>query len=335
MSRTCAPWVVAQPTSAEERIRHPISDPALHEVLARSQAGRDRLAGIVLGERLARTRGSGGRTVSHAWADAGVPVAVVPDPDPRTQSQRRQLLVDDRTAVLAWGGRMRELGAKLAWWSVTVDAPAPPISCVDALVTAGLRPMLRVAVSLTPDTSGTLGLSDFLDSIAEGAFDLADVVLCVPGTPARSTPPGEVGAAVAERFVSTLVSAIPERARGVVVTPDSAGGLVGGPDAAAFARSLVSAGVPWPVSFSAGGLPFRRAADYWPVPELAAEAPARFDAVLDRLHRARSEPLTGTRAQGDVSAALPPDDAPPRRSRFDSTLLRSRSLYSSRPPALP
>ena len=325
MSHTSAPWVVARPTGAEERSAHPVADPALHDALARSQAGRGRLAGIVLGERLARTRGVGGRTVSHVWADAGVAVAVVPDPDPRTQSQRRQLLVDDCSAVRAWGERMRDLGAGLVWWPA-----ASPIHCIDALVDVGLRPMLRVD---RPVADPAQDLTDLVVGLVDDGCDLADVVLCVPSPPVRSAPPGTVGPDAADRFVTALVAAVPEQAGGVVVTADPDSALVGGADAAALARALAGIGAPWPVGFSAGGQAIRHAASAWQLPEAAEEAPARFDAVLDRLHRARREPLPGV-VPPAVDPAIPPA-VPARGDRFDTTLLRSRSLYIAREPGRP
>src|SRR5215210_5816123 len=62
-------WLLAQPTAGQARAGDPLADPGFHHAMAdRVTAGRSSSRGLLLGERLAWSRGSGGRTVAGAWA---------------------------------------------------------------------------------------------------------------------------------------------------------------------------------------------------------------------------------------------------------------------------
>jgi hypothetical protein len=338
-------WILAQPTAAQERSGDPAADSRFHVELARAwgrRTDRSVLAGVLLSERLAGRRGPGGETVARVWSDSGAAVAVMADHDPRGQNDSRQLLVDNANAVRDWATRTRQLGADLACWHAVVDdsgAVAPTrAEVLAALLDGGLSPMLRVGLpgSSLMHAEGQDRLRDLLDGLAGSGCDLAHLILCLSMSVPTSTAFDAVHTRAAE-LVSGLVTAIPPQVRQVLLVSRQGHPLVSEYEASGVARATADLLPPWPISYSAGDLALRHAAAWWGVPGPTELAPMRFNAVLTRLARppgfpwsAEPDDLEDTRQEdGNVGRA------PGRRRTFDTSLFRTRTLYTSRKPTLP
>jgi hypothetical protein len=334
-------WIIAQPTVAQERSGDPVADSRFHVELARAWARRtDRsaLTGVLLSERLARRRGPGGESVARAWSDTGASVAVMADHDPRGQNDSRQLLVDNTSAVRDWGSQVRQLGADLGCWHAVVDesgAFAPTrAELLTGLLDGGLSPMLRVSL---PGTSllhdeGLERLRDLLARLAESRCDVAQLTLCLSMSVPTSTA-FDAMQTRASQLIGGLVTAVPAQVRQVLLVSRQGHPLVGEYEASGIARATAELLPPWPISYSAGELALRHAAAWWQVPGLTGLAPVRFNAVLTRLarppgHPGSSEPGPGLQDPGQEGGTV--GQAPGQRRSFDTSLFRTRSLYTSR-----
>jgi hypothetical protein len=338
---TTGTWIIAQPTAAQERSGDPVADARFHVELARAwgrRTDRSALRGVLLTERLARRRGPGGEHVARAWSDTGASVAVMADDDPRGQNDSRQLLVDNTRAVRDWATEAQQLGADLACWHAVVDesgAVAPTRAEVLAeLLDCGLSPMLRVSL---PGTSvlhaeGRERLRGLLEGLAGSGCDLTHLNLCLSMSVPTSTAFDAMHARAFE-LVGGLVSAVPAQVGQVLLVSRQGHPLAGEYEASGIARATAELLPPWPITYSAGELALRSAAAWWRVPGLTDLAQLRFNAVLSRLaqpaERPRSsEPGSGlqdARQDGGIDGQVPG-----HRQRFDTSLFRTRSLYTSR-----
>lgn len=321
-------WVVAQPTAAQDRSRHPLADPAFHHALARSRSDPGALAGVLLSEQLARRRGPGGQTVARVWAESGAEVAVVAGADPRHQANTRRLLVDGAASVLAWGDSVRELGATIACWHTILDSPGTLVPAkaevVAALVDSGLDPMLRISVpgSSIDHPHALRLLGELLVGLGMRGYDLSSLTVCVP---MPTTP--HVGQGVASRLVDGLIASVPQQVRAVVVISSRDHLHLARADAGDLAQALSRRGTAWPVAHSAGDMALRAAAAWWQAPELAGGAARRFDRILELLARPMGTAFTGRPADDAPTDAPQPGTAAGPRREFDTSLFRARSLY--------
>jgi hypothetical protein len=333
-------WIIAQPTAAQERSGDPAADSRFHVELARAwarRADRSALAGVLLGERLAGRRGSGGETVARAWSDTGASVAMMADHDPRGRNDSRQLLVDNTRAVRDWATQAQQLGADLACWHAVVDdsgALAPTkAEALTALLDGGLSPMLRVSLpgSSLLHEEGLERLHDLLDGLASSGCDLAHLTLCL-SMPVPTSTAFDAMQTRASELVRGLVTSVPAQVRQVLLASRQGHPLVGEYEASGIARATAELLPPWPISYS-GELALRHAAAWWRVPGLAELAPVRFNAVLTRLARPPAQPWSpepgpGLQDPGQEGGIV--GQVPGHGRRFDTSLFRTRSLYTSR-----
>jgi hypothetical protein len=329
-----ATWLLAQPTTGQTRAGDPMADPAFHHAMAARLSPGSPARAILLDERLARTRGPGGRTVAASWADSGVQVTVVADADPRHQSATRQLLVDGADAVEQWARNVRELGAAGACWHTDVESPGP-LAADQARVTAEIaQAMARadVAPMLWLDRSGTTPhgphtlqrIRRLLDGAAAHGADLSRLTVSLAVDPPEGPSRGDLG-----ELVAALRLAIPASvAQVLLVVPRDRLHLAQG-DAYEIAHSAARHPAPWPVAHCAGDLALRQVAGWWREPGLAPRAGNRFETILDQLATPTGPVQTH---QGSATGVPEQLDHPNTRALrlFDTSLFRRRSLYRSR-----
>ncbi len=319
-------WLLAHPSPGQVRAGDPLADPAFHFAMAPRSSGRT----ILLGERVARSRGSGGRTVTGAWADSGAAVIVIAETDPRHQSGDR-LLVDGDLAVEHWARSIRGLGATGACWHTDVESPAHQARSIAGIATAisatGLTPMLWVtqpgSPAHGPDDLQRIGV--LLESAAAEGADLAGLTVCLGVDPSAPTWRGHLGALVAD-----LRTALPATlAQVLVVAPRERLHLAQG-DAYDLFHAVEQESPPWPVAHCAGDLALRQVAGWWREPGLARRAGNRFETILGQLSRPTG-PVYARRHEPTPQVPAPNGPARSRRPRtFDTSLFRKRSLYRSR-----
>ena len=324
-------WVLAHPTSEQERAVEPLADPSFHQALAAARCADALPMAVMLGERLAWRRGPGGRTVARSWADAGAAVTLIADSDPRHQAATRQLLVDGSWAVEQWVSRVRELGVRGVCWHTVLTSPE-----VDARVIAdfarvaaeaGLDPMLRFSL---PGPAADRGdtwqrAHDLLGQLTAHGAELSRLTVCLLVEP----PAGDWGTGL-DQLVENLRLAIPEQiGQLIVVVPRDRLHLAQG-DAFELARAVARQPTPWPLTHCAGGLALVQAGQWWQVPERADGAGDRFETILSQLHRPTG-PVFVRHHDSDALPSRASRSSDTRsRTRFDTSLFRRRSLFGSR-----
>ena len=337
-------WLLAQPHPGQVRAGDPIADPAFHDAMAARvgphpsspAAGLTPTLAILLGERLAHSRGPGGRTVAASWADRGVDVTVVADADPRHQSCTRQLLVDGPAAVEQWARNIRGLGATGACWHLDVESPADQARFTaeisGAIARANLAPMLWVTRpgSLVHGTDDLRRIGALLVRAADHGADLGRLTVSIRIDPSAQSWRDGLGALVAD-----LRTSIPDQVAQVLVVAPRDRLHLAQSDAYDLTQAVAQPETAWPVAHCAGDLALRQVGGWWREPGLARRAGNRFETILGQLGR----PTGPVYVRRDDSASAHPAvtgqlEAPRTRSSriFDTSLFRRRSLYRSSTP---
>lgn len=328
-------WLLAQPSPGQVRAEDALADPEFHRAMAARVSSGVPGLGLLLGERLARSRGQGGRTVAGSWADCGAEVTVIADADPRHQSATRQLLVDGAGSVEQWACSIRGLGGTGACWHADVGPTAAPADharltadMVGALTRAGLAPALWVTGrgGLAQSAQGRERIRDLLEGAQSHGADLSRLTVCVPVEPPTDASGARVGLG---EVVTDLRRFIPAGVRQVlVVVPRLRLHLAQG-DAFELADACARRRFPWPLAHCAGDLALRQVAGWWREPGLARRAGNRFETILGQL--ARPTGPVYVRRDDPSDGAPEPIDPPEARARgiFDTSLFRRRSLYRS------
>ncbi|MBF4769421.1 hypothetical protein ISU10_16755 [Nocardioides agariphilus] len=319
-------WLLAQPTPGQVRAGDPLADADFHHAMAARAPG----LAILLGERLARSRGAGGRTVAGAWADSGADVTVIADADPRHRSGTR-LLVDGAVAVEQWARDIRALGATGACWHADLDSPtdqAPLTATVAGAITrAGLAPMLWVTGpgSSVHDTDGIRAIGDLLDRAAADGADLGRLRVCLRVDPSAREWGGRLGS-----LVTGLSAAIPHAVAQVVVVVPRDRLHLAQSDAYELEHAMAHESAAWPLTHCAGDLALRQVGGWWREPGLARRAGNRFETIVGQLAR----PTGPVYVHRHESPAAPGETGDQPRTgsprTFDTSLFRGRSLYRHR-----
>jgi hypothetical protein len=329
-----ATWLLAQPTTGETRAGDPMADPAFHHAMAARLSPGSPARAILLDERLARSRGPGGRTVAGSWADSGVQVTVIADADPRHQSGTRRLLVDGADAVEQWARNVRELGATGACWHTDLESRGTPAEdqarvtaeIAKAMARADLAPMLWIDRSgSTPHGQHALPrIRQLLDGAGAHGADLSRLTVCLAVDPPEGPLQGDLAA-----LVAVLRLAIPACVGQVLVVVPRDRLHLAQSDAYEISHSLAQHPAPWPVAHCPGDLALRQVGGWWREPGLASRAGNRFVTILDQL----ATPTGPVHTHHAPAAGVPEQlDHPNTRTLrlFDTSLFRKRSLYRSR-----
>jgi hypothetical protein len=320
-------WLLAQPTPGQARAGDALADPGFHHAMAgrvsfaRQPGSPD--VGILLGERLARSRGPGGHTVAGAWSDSGAEVTVIADADPRHQSATRQLLVDGAGAVEQWARDVRRGGAGGACWhadllpsAASVDQARLTAEILGAMVRAELAPTLWFT------RPGLASIRELLEGAAAHGADLSRLTVVVPVAP----PPAGLG-----EVVDALRGLVPADIRRVLVVVPRVRLHLAQSDAFELAEATARRPLPWPVDHCAGDLALRQVGAWWREPGLARRAGNRFETILGQLARPTG-PVYAREQDPDGPERPDQPDAGARRV-FDTSLFRRRSLYRSPTPS--
>ena len=326
------------------RAGDPIADPAFHDAMAARafprasgpSADLTPTRAILLGERLARSRGPGGSTVAASWADRGVDVTVIADANPRHQSGTRQLLVDGPAAVEQWAHNIRGLGVTGACWHIDVESPADQARVTaeisGAIARANLAPMLWVTRrgSLVHGIDDLQRIGILLVRAAAHGADLGRLTVSIRIDPSAQSWRDGLGA-----LVPDLRTSIPDQVAKVLVVVPRDRLHLAQRDAYDLTQAVAQQETPWPVAHCAGDLALRQVGGWWREPGLARRAGNRFETILGQLDR----PTGPVYVRRQDSATAHPGatgqlEAPRTRSSriFDTSLFRRRSLYRSSTP---
>jgi hypothetical protein len=336
-------WLLAQPHPGQVRAGDPLADPAFHDAMAARvgphpsgpAADLTPSLAILLGERLAHSRGPGGRTVAASWGDRGVDVTVVTDADPRHQSGTRQLLVDGPAAVEQWARNIRALGATGACWYLDVESltdQARVTAQISAAITrADLDPTLWVSRpgSLVHGTDDLQRIGALLVRAADHGADLGRLTVSIRIDPSAQSWGDGLGSLVAD-----LRTSIPDQVAQVLVVAPRDRLHLAQSDAYDLSQAVAHKATAWPVAHCAGDLALRQVGGWWREPGLARRAGNRFETILGQLSR----PTGPVYVRHDSASARPAVTgqlaAPRKRSSriFDTSLFRRRSLYRSSTP---